>query len=1492
MLQVRLLGQYEVRQGGQPVEIPSRPAQSLLAFLILSAGTAHRRERLAALFWPESEEANARSYLRHALWRLRKSLGEHAHSNGHFFISDEFSISFEASSDFWLDAAILDKKVEQNWGIKDYIASVSVYHGDLLQGFDGDWVLLERERLRAVFQRKMQALLDLLVEAGRWSQVLEWSERWIALGGTPEPAYRALMLAHYAQGDLSGVATAYQRCLDALRHDLDVEPSEQTDDLFQRLSRGEVSLQGISPGFEEFGQVQIAGDPPYKGLQNFDQDDAELFFGREALTAAVVSRLSGSPAVSAGDRWDHFLAVVGASGSGKSSLVRAGVVPLLERGGDLNDATLAPATDPRWQVRVLTPGPHPLEALATSLTRESDSVKVTASLINDLGVEPSALYLFARKILGDPDGTSANGSGEKLLLFVDQFEEVFTLCRSQVERDAFVANLMTAVEAAGPVCVLIALRSDFYAHCGGYSSLRDALERQQVYIGPMSADELRRAVTGPAELRGWEFEPGLIDFLLQEVKAEPGGLPLLSHALLETWQRRRGRTLTFAGYRESGGVRGAIARTAEQAYQELDADQKSIAQNIFLRLTELGEDRGDGLVPPDTRRQANLAELTPQSGDQSQLEAVLQKLAKARLITLGDGKVEVAHEVLIREWPTLRGWLDENREALQIHRRLTRSAQTWEQMGRDPGELYRGARLARAGEWATRRAGEMAPLEREFLQASQDLADRQEAEREARRQREIESAQKLAQAEKQRAEVQTRSNRRLRRFAVGLGLILIVAIGSALFALRQTNQSRQQTRLATARELASAALNSIDVDPERSVLLALRSAETTQNVDHFVLPEAEDALHKSVQAMRVQFTVPSTGGVAFSSDGKLIATTDLDNTAKIRDASTGQELLTLSGHTGQVMNLAFSPDGQRIVTTSLDGTAKIWDLATGKELITLVGHTDGLITPTFSADGSLVATTSFDCTARIWDAATGELLHTLNHLGITSGPDFSPDGRLLAVPDHTEGDLCDPEAAPVAGPSPVRIWDVASGEEVMTLAGHIDGSNEADFSPDGTRLFTVGTDTTAKMWDVSTGEELLTLFHPAWVYGGDFSSDGSLVATGALDGVARVWDADTGRQLITLNGHAGGIGNVKFSPDGTRLITGSDDGTARVWDITPQGSHEWLTFAGHSDLVFHVAYSPDGTRVASASWDGTAKVWDADTGKESLVLTSLVLKGHDGRLAGIAFSPDGARIATSGYDGTAKIYDAISGQDLLTIAPESGAIYDVAFSPDGKWLATSGEDGSAHVWQTSTGEEVISLEDHSAAVFGIAFSPDGARLATASDDGTAKIWDLASGEELLTLSGHTAEVRSVAFSPDGRRIATGSFDTTVKIWDAETGELLYTLSGHTNPIWRVKFSPGGDHLASSGFDSAKVWDLKAAGAAQANPVLNTFPGDFGPGIAFSPDGKRLAVPTQDGTVRIYVLPVEELMDLARSRLTRTWTSEECQQYLHLDQCPPDLRTQN
>jgi WD40 repeat protein/DNA-binding SARP family transcriptional activator len=1475
MLKVRLLGQFRVLLADDLVEIPSRPAQSLFAYLVLNAGTAERREKLAGLFWPESTEANARSYLRHALWRLRKALEADPQNGQDFFVADDITIAFDPTTDYWLDTAILDQKVDESWSADDLLDAVSVYRGLLLPGFYDEWILLERERLQAVFERKMQLLLGQLADARRWSDIMEWAERWIALGQTPEPAYRALMIAHGAQGDLSGMATVYQRCTSALRLELGVGPSEQTRDLYDRLSSGEIPFPVLVSVLERLDEAPAPGEPPYKGLQYFGQADAELFFGRELLTAKLVARLA--PA-----KGDRFLAVVGASGCGKSSLVRAGLISALQRSTAPAENGRRPAGDslpladgPEWLVHVITPTTHPLEALAASLTRDAESVTAATTLADSLASDPRSLYFYVRR--------QAPRTSSLLLLVVDQFEELFTLCQSSSERQAFVDNLLTAVELGGPFMLVIALRADFYAHCAQFAALRHALESRQVYIGPMSDDELRRAITGPAEQGGWAIEPGLVELLLQEVGDEPGALPLLSHALLETWRRRRGRTLTLLGYSESGGVRGAVAQTAEQVLQALDSEQQTIARNIFLRLTRLG----DGTL--DTRRRAQRDELVSRPEDAPAVEAVLRILADARLVTTSEDTVEVAHEILIREWPTLRGWLDENRADLRLHRHLTETAQAWARRGHDPGELYRGARLAQASERAEARASALNPLEREFLEASKELAQRRESEREAARQRELEAARRLAEAEKQRAEEQVRSSRRLRWLALGLAALLLLASLSALFALQQTKRAEHETRQATGRELAAAAVGNLGVDPERSALLALQAVTETYSVDGTVLPEAEDALHQAVQALRVKFTLFSTGGVAFSPDGTRLATTDLDGTAKIRDATSGQELLTLSGHTDEVMNLAFSPDGTRLATTSHDGTAKIWDTVSGEELLTLAGHTAPLVSPAFSPDGARLVTTSFDGTAKIWDTVSGEELLTLPHDTFTAGPDFSPDGSLVAIADVD---------AAVA-----KVWDASTGEPFLTLEGHVDGVNEVAFSPDGTRLVTAGSDSTAKMWDLEasaaagSGEELFTLYgHSGFVYAVDFSPDGTRVASASTDGTAKVWDGATGRELLTLVGHGAPIPNVAFSSDGKRLITGGADGTAKVWDITPEGSREWLTLGGHTDLVFGIDYDPEGKRLASSSWDGTAKVWDTGSGQELLTLA-----GHADRLASIAFSPEGTRLATASYDGTAKVWDSRSGEELLTLEGHTNRIFGIAYSPDGTRLATASQDGTAKVWDVSAaGEELFTLADpNGSALWRIAFSPDGTRLATATEEGIARIWDVSatsSGRLLHTLAGHTDRVVGLAFSPDGARLATASFDATVRVWDLDVsdGKELATLSGHNAAVWDVAFSPDGTLLATSSFDGvARLWDVSTVldvamegtgSTVSGQELLTLHHNNAGPDLAFSPDGKHLAT-TNTGAVHIYVLPIEELVALARSRLTRTWTAEECQRYLHLDQCP-------
>lgn len=1849
MLEIRLLGQFEVKLEGQHVEIPSRPAQSLFAYLLLNPGTAHRREKLAGLFWPDATESNARNNLRYVLWRIRKAI----EASRAYLIADDLSIAFDASAEYWLDVSVLERKMAEAESAEDLIGVVSVYGGELLPGFYDDWAVLERERLHGVFERKMQALLDRLIEAQRWTEVLEWGERWVALGRVPEPAYRALMIAHSGLGDMSKVAAVYNQCVEAFRRELGVEPSEQTRKLYERLIKGGTPLgpaaappsersdlagqtigayhvveklgeggmaevykayqlrldryvalkfirtelaaqEGFLPRFEQEAKVlarlshpnivhvydfgeegrrcylameyvagstlkdwlrenaggqpmaldealliirqvcaaldyahaqsvvhrdvkpanimltpdgrallndfgiaklldkasdvtgtgmttgtptymspeqisadsskigsasdvyslaiviyemltgrvpftaetgvavmlkhlqdptppprlhnpnlsesveqvilkalakdpadryQRAGDlldalgaaaaglapapavvaapptwvpkveedapapgePPFKGLQHFDEADADLFFGREALVAKLVSRLSGKgedvPTLARPHTPARFLAVVGASGSGKSSLVRAGLIPALKRGERLADGSLPPGGSASWPVYVITPTAHPLEGLAASLTRDSDSVRATATLMDDLAGDPRSLHLYLRRLyplapssLPLPE-RGAGGEG-RLLLVIDQFEELFTLCRNDAERSAFVDNLMAAAEISdGPTAILITLRADFYAHCAQFDNLRQALAQHQEYVGPMSRAEMRRAIEEPANRRGWEFESGLVDLLLQDVGEEPGALPLLSHALLETWQRRRGRMLTFGGYTASGGVRGAIAKTAETVFQKFSPDERAIARNIFLRLTELGEGT------QDTRRRASLAELI--SGLQSQplVESVLKTLADARLVTTSANSAEVAHEALIREWPTLREWLGENREGLRLHRHLTEAAQAWEKLSHDPGELYRGVRLAQVWEWASEHASEMNALEQEFLDASRAQAEREAVEREAQRQRELEAARKLAEAERRRAEEQARAAGQLRRRAVALAGVLALAILAALaagvfanrngtlaaqnaaiantaqiastqaiaqesiaqvesnnrataeaVAVQQRQSAEAQARLALARELAAASISNLEVDPELSVLLAMQAVSVTYDENGTVIREAENALHRALPFLRVRLRLSGHQGsiydAALSADGARLATASNDKTAKIwnvapGDLNTDRTPLTLTGHDDWVWGVAFSPDGKHLMTGSLDGTARVWDAATGDELLVLKGHDGGVLGVNFSPDGRLLATGDEQGTMRLWEAATGEIVSTIPNPGGGGSVAFSPDGNYLASSGEANS---------------IILWQVGAlvsdtVEPVLTLCCHNSFIVEFNFSPDSTRLATSSDDRTAKVWEVATGQELLTLYgHTAPVDSIAFSADGNLIATGGGDGTTRVWEAPVGatgaREVLSIPSQSV---SAYFSPldDGASLVTASEGGLITVFDIRP--SHELLTFSGHTDWVWGLAFSPDGDRLATSSFDGTAHVWqlpsDPSAADEAASQQPLTLTGHADWVNAITFSPDGRRLVTGSNDATAKVWDAATGDELFTFTghtytpdgfPYNG-VGHAAFSPDGKSVATSGGDGMVQIWEAETGQVLSVFTAHTRVVTGLAFNADGTRLATVSFDGTAKVWDVEQGQTLFTLTLPDQErgLWSFGFSQDGTRLAVAQRDGTVTVWgatpEADHDKPLLTLTGHTSIVTGVTFSADGMLLATASFDgTAKVWN-----AVTGEEVLTLTGHDGGvTNVAFSPDGNWLATVSHDGTARLYVLPVEDLMALARTRLTRTLTKEECQRFLHSPECPP------
>jgi WD40 repeat protein/basic membrane lipoprotein Med (substrate-binding protein (PBP1-ABC) superfamily)/DNA-binding SARP family transcriptional activator len=1428
-LKIYLLGQFKLQADHLPLELPSRPAQSLLAYLALNAGVTCRREKLAGLLWPEATEANARGYLRKVLWQLRKTLTSGSLTWDDYLHISDMEVAFNDQADYWLDADLLATQ-EGETSAYDLIEIVQLYRGELLPGFYDQWTVLERERHLLAYHQKMNLLLEGLIHSNQWHEVLKWGEQWIRLTYSPEAAFRALMIAHAGLGDQGMVSATYQRCMEALHRDLGLEPSPETRHLFQQLIAGEASPTIF--GLPEKEAISIPegppapGSPPYKGLEFFDVEDADLFFGREKLTAHLAERLREG---------ERLLFVVGASGSGKSSLVRAGLIPALRRGTQLLDGSFPLEGSPDWQIQVIQPTAQPLETLATSLCHEEPSLRSVATFIDDLRQDPSSLHLCAKRLC-------QNNKASQLLLVVDQFEELFTLCQDEGQQGTFIANLLAAVhpDLDGPTTVVVTLRADFYTYCAQYPGLRQQLAAHQEYIGPMSSEELRRAIEGPARRGAWEFEPGLVDLILRDVRNQPGSLPLLSHALLETWRRRRGRILTLESYAESGSVHGAIARTAETVYQQgLDEAQQAIARQIFLRLTELGEEA------PETRRRAQTSELLPSAEQQLEVEAVLEKLVAARLVTVSEDYAEVSHEALIREWPTLRGWLEEDRRGFQLHRQLTEAALTWESMERDESVLYRGARLTSTLEWAQEHPDEVNILEGEFLGTSSALAEHRQRERE-------------------------RQLRRLRWLAAGLAGVVLVALFIAAYAFNQRALAEKEAHLATSRQLAAAALNNLNADPELGILLALEAVAEARDAGLPVPREAQEALHHSLQASRLEMVIEAhPGGVrefAYSPDGKRLASVGKDRILKVWDASSGQLLDSRRSTNVESTCVAFSPDGKYIATADHDMTAKIWDSRTLAQITTLEGHDEGLLTLTFSPDGGRLVTSTSNMWEGlfVWDIASGQKIDEfyVNNLQVPEAISFSPDGKWVAAA-NTYGQI--------------HLWDTITYEEIRSLGSGESPMLSLAISPDGSRLAASDSNGKVTIWSSSSWEELLSFSaHADWMLDIEFSPDGSLLATSSLDGKAKIWDAFTGRELLQLAGHTDGILSLAFDPSGEHLATASMDGTLRLWNVSL--SQEWFSFPTYG-YAGRIAFSPDGSLLAAGSGhQGEIHLWDLETGDEPAIFSAA---GHPGGVTAVAFSPDGVQLASVGMDNSLKIWDIDTGR-LLNTKEELGyyGIHDVACSPDGSLLAIGGDDYTFELFDAATLQKSAEFQNRDV-VDGLAFSPDGKQLASTTRSGVARVWDLRTGEETQTLPVPADWLADLAFNPHGDSLALAGNDGTVSIWQLGDDQPRLTLHGHSAPVTSVDFSPDGSRLATASQDgSACLWD---AVTGEEQLLLNPEGGLGLVDVAFSPGGKYL-VTSGDDALRVFLLEIDDLVGLAEARLSRGFTLRECLRFFPASRC--------
>lgn len=1237
---------------------------------------------------------------------------------------------------------------------------------------------------------------------------------------------------------LPDLATLTARFLPALHAEDQPEVAKRLLELAATMRREDAPANGL---------------PPYKGLYYFGEGDADLFFGREALINTLVAKLT------CGLETDQrFLAVVGASGSGKSSVVRAGLIPALR---------WQPASS-SWPVYLLTPTAHPLEALAKSLTEESYRGLPAQKLVDEFAAKTRPLEQFL-------EAKAAAAGAARVLLVVDQFEELFTLCRSEQEQSSFIENLMTAaIHPGGSAIVIIILRADFYAYCARFDQLRQELAQHQEYIGPMNSMELRRAIEEPARRGHWEFEPGLVDVLLYDIGAapgvspEPGALPLLSHALLETWHRRRGRALTISGYNSAGGVRSAIAETAESVFfDQLEPAQRPIARQIFLRLTELGgEGTGDGFALHDTSRQVTLAELLSTSDATTSVQDVLNTLANARLITTDQNTAEVAHEALIREWPTLRRWLEEDRDGLRLHRHLTEAAQEWENHQRDTGGLYRGARLAQALEWTSTHHGDLNVQERAFLGASQALVEEEAREREAQHLRELASAQKLAETEARRAEEQEHAAHQLRKRGLFLAIAALFAILLAVVTAWFGWRASQNEKLATSRELAAAAVTNLSVDPERSVLLALEALENADTL------EARNALHQSLPELNLLRTIHTghTGGVAYvaySPDGTRLASIGANGEIKEWNAATEEQLFFHPADDGDAgFSVAFSPDGNQLAA-ALNNKVIVLDASSGQELFRLDGVVSGapnneMVHLAFSPDGRRLAVANMNGSPRIWDIVTqAEIFNLVGHTQPCDGVAYSPDGNLLATSDDS---------------GVIKTWDAATGLEKLslTMSGNV---HTVTFSPDSQQLAAVSEDGTLKIWRAASGQENLSLRGNAGMYGVAFLPDGQRLVTAGQDGTARLWDTATGQAILTFAGNTSTVTSVAANPDGTTIVSSGYDGTIKTWDTAP--GREQLTLEAHADIAWDAAFNPDGTSLATVSADGSARLWDAANGQSIWSFSP-----GDG-LTSLAFIPDGSRLAIGSATGKVFLLNARTGQPVMNLPGHTYLVFDLDFSPNGKLLATSSWDGRAILWDLSSGKEIYTFPGQWS---GVAFSPDGKSLYTGGLDRYVHRWDTTTGQEIQKFGDGSQDVYGIAVSPDGLRLSAGWQDGTISLWEITAGEgqipgeQLHTLSGHSGLVVRLAFSQDSQQLASASFDRlAKVWDV-----ARGEEIVSLFgnPGNVF-GVSFSPDGKRLATAGADGSLRLFTMQAEDLVGLARERVTRSLTTDECKKFLHRQSCP-------
>ena len=1211
---------------------------------------------------------------------------------------------------------------------------------------------------------------------------------WYALRGVPPPPAGEL------EAGLRGLPEPWWP---VFRRGLDPDPAERFDaaEAWHAAAQDAMAAEAAArPAAAGTTAARLAPRPaecPYLGLGAFQLEDADRFFGREALVDELLGRL----------RARRVLVVGGPSGSGKSSVVRAGLVAGLRR-GEVADSE-------GWAVEVFTPG---RDAMAELYYRLGGGPGIALA---DFAARPT----LARQVAGSA------GPGGRVLV-VDQFEELFTL--NPPGEAARVAEALAALTdpADSAVRVVLAIRADFYAACASIPWLAEAITRNQVLVGPMTRTELRRAVVEPARLAGVYLERSLVDTIVDEAGSDAGSLPLVSHALVETWARRKGAALTLEGYRATGGVAGAIRQTADSIYDErLDDEGRATARRLLLSLVTPGEGTAD------SRRILDRAELT-EAPDAEGLLRVVDLMAEARLLTVDDRTVQIAHEALLRSWPRLVAWIAEARADLLVRLRLVRRAEEWEAAGRDEELLLRGGSLSFAQEWLERPDRTVGALERGFVEAA--IAARERAEEAGRR--------RAARSRRRRAA----SFAALALLAAGTSVASFLAITSTRIA--RENEARAEAATAVADERFAAALGAVALgqateDPLLSLGLAAqsiaRAGDTASTYDaRAAMVAARKALTRGAPILAGGAVGAGDAlSVAMSPDGRFVAIGRRDGSLALVDARTrrpaGPEVST---DIGGLEDLGFDPTGEHLVAVGNRGALVAWPVSDGLlgPAIPLGESPDILWGAALSPDGGRVATAGEDGAIRLWDLAGegGEVV--FDHEGDFTSVAFAPDGRTLVAG---------------SGAGELFGWALPGGAALFGPVGDAHSSDvwELAFDPDGTRFATVSSDGTAAMHSFPDGRLLGRVF-PDDVRIGSmaFMRDGRALLGGGADGRLHVWSLDDRvARAVSGVGHSGAIVDVAVDARGRMAASLGRDQLLRLWVLEParplaralevpggrakgvdlgpgalvagdaegnvlaRAGSDLRVVATHGHEVWAVALSPDGRQLASADRGGGVRVGGPDGGGAAALDRPI-----DGAVWSVRFRGDGSQLLTAADTGLA-LWDLPS----LALARRFDAgglrITRADLSPKEDRIAAATETGEALVWDVASDEPPRRIEVARDLVWTVRFASDGRHLLAGTGDEVVSVWDLEAGRKVAELTGHGGGVTDLLPLGDGATVVAADRRGDLHLWDLVSRRRIGRIEGaHSASVWRLAASPGGRVFASAGDDGmVRVWDVLSARAA-------------------------------------------------------------------------------